>query len=235
MHYQYTCGAENETVSGLCGRPVSGPGGLCCCHGPGSCGHRSGISFGWLEPAHPGKDDQPPRDDHRYARKQVIPREEACALVTDIITEGWKSAIAEKEADVLNAAFWKSVPRRQRHRRANCKILAELADFMESSLKKAHDAVGAIANWGLGWLGTRALERSIAVAFAMKIPLPGQDQIAATVQSIRIYGVFLCAIEGLNIVDDCPCFWKLAEDKSKEELEAILKAKLDGLAITHQS
>jgi hypothetical protein len=106
---------------------------------------------------------------------------------------------------------------------------------MESSLKKAHDAVGAIGNWGLNWLGTPALERSIAVAFAKKIPLPGQDQIAATVQSIRIYGVFLCTVEGIDIVNNCPCFWKLAEDKSKEELESILKAKLDAVASTHQS
>jgi hypothetical protein len=239
VHYQYTCGAENETVPGLCGRPVSGPGGLCCCHGPGSCGHRSGITFRSTEPpatpADRGNTDQPPRDGRRYAHKQVVPIAEATALVADIITEDWKSAIAEKEADVLNRAFWNSIPRRQRRRRANCRTLAELADFMESSLEEAHDAIGAIANWGLNWFGTPALERSIAVAFAKKIPLPGQDQIAAAVQSIRIYGVFLCAIEGLDIVARCPCFWKLAEDKSKEELEAVLEAKLDSLATTSRS
>lgn len=103
------------------------------------------------------------------------------------------------------------------------------------TVDKAHDAVGAIANWGLNWLGTPTLERGIAVAFAKKIPLPGQDQIAATVQSIRIYGVFLCASEGLNIIDECPCFWKLAQDKSKEELESILEDQLDALAVTRQN
>lgn len=106
---------------------------------------------------------------------------------------------------------------------------------MESCVERAHDAIGAIADSGLDWLGRPTLERNIAAAFAKKIPLPGQDQIEATVQAIRIFGVFVCADKGLDIVNDCPCFWKLAEDKSKEELKAALERKLDSVATSAAS
>ena len=169
-------------------------------------------------------------DDHAAPTKiSRVPREDAAELVAGIVTDGWKSAVAEKATDAVDEAFRRGLPRRQRRRPANCKSLAELATAMESCVKRAHDAIGAIADTGLDWLGRPTLERNIAVAFAKKIPLPGEDQIKATVQAIRIFGVLLCADKGLDIVNCCPCFWKLAEDKSKEELKEVLERKLDVL------
>jgi hypothetical protein len=218
-------------VPGLCGRSVSGPAELCCCHGPGSCGHRA-LSI--------GRTVGPSTNNHNPAlgeptsvapkkRPYKVPREQAAELIASIVTDGWKSAVAEKAAEAFDETFWRSLPRRQRRRRANCKALADLATAMESCMERAHDAVGAIADKGLDWLHRPTLERNIAVTFAKKIPLPGEDQISATVQAIRIFGILLCVEEGLDIVNDCPCFWKLAEDKSKEELEAVLEHKLDAL------
>jgi hypothetical protein len=100
---------------------------------------------------------------------------------------------------------------------------------MESCMDRAHDAIGALADQGLDWFGRPTLERNLAVAVAKKIPLPGEDQIKSTVQAIRILGVFLCVGEGIDIVNYCPCFRKLAEDKSKDGLKEILERKLDML------
>jgi hypothetical protein len=101
---------------------------------------------------------------------------------------------------------------------------------MEQAKKKAHDAIGAIAGEGLDWLGRPELERMIAIEFAKKIPLPGDQGITETVHALRILGILICLQLGIDIVTDCPCFLPLAKEKTGEELKACLERKLNALS-----
>ena len=130
---------------------------------------------------------------------------------------------------LLSDGFWDNMPRGRRYRRPRCRPLAELADSMEALLKVAHDAMGAIADEGLGVLGRPTYERRIAEAFAKKLPIPGEEQIAVTIRSLRICGVWVCSVEGIYILTRCPCFRSLAADATEEELKLALDAKLDRL------
>ena len=118
--------------------------------------------------------------------------------------------------------------------RADCRLLAQLANVMEAAKKSVHNAIGAMANEGLGWLGRPTLERRIGEEFAKRIPLPGDKEIAAVIHSLRIYGVCICLPNGIGYVfERCPCFDALARDKTKEEIEHILNEKLNVLVVQY--
>lgn len=137
--------------------------------------------------------------------------------------------MAGQFATVLSDGFWDTVPRGQRYGRPRCRPLAELADSMEALLKVAHDAMGAMADKGLRVLGRPTYERRIAETFAKKLLIPGEEQIAVTIRSLRICGVWVCSVEGIDILTRCPCFRSLAADATEEELTLALEAKLDRL------
>jgi hypothetical protein len=90
--------------------------------------------------------------------------------------------------------------------------------------------MGAIANHGLDLLRRPLLERRIAVAFAKKIPFPGESSIKLLVQSLRITGIWVCADANLDIFTQCPCFSDLARGLSKDALKVLLTRKLDELS-----
>ncbi len=149
--------------------------------------------------------------------------------VAKTLTDGWESAVEDQLASVLNEEFWDSLPRWSR-KRPNCRRLAQLADFMESVKRHAHDAVGAMANEGLGLLGRPTLERRIGQEFAKKIPLPGDKEIAAVIHALRITGIWVCVPNGVTyVLTRCPCFESVAKDKTEEELKKVLAEKLDVL------
>jgi hypothetical protein len=100
---------------------------------------------------------------------------------------------------------------------------------MEMCREHAHDAIGAMTNHGLTWLGTPLLERRIAIAFARKIPLPGEESIASVVHGLRIVGVWVCATDGTDLITDCPCFVAIAKDETEGALQELLTEKLDRL------
>ncbi|MGH3565186.1 MAG: hypothetical protein ACRDRH_03965 [Pseudonocardia sp.] len=146
----------------------------------------------------------------------------------EVITDGWKSAVAGQLSTALGAKFWRAVPRRQ-HKRPTCRNLAALANAIESAQQWAHDAVGAMADHGLSWLGRPTLERRIAEAFAKKIPIPGEEALPPIIHALRVVGVWVCAENGRDVITECPCFLSLAKEKSTEALKEILLAKLDDL------
>jgi hypothetical protein len=101
---------------------------------------------------------------------------------------------------------------------------------MESMKKRAHNAIGAMANEGLGLLGRPTLERRIGEEFAKRIPLPGDKEIAAVIHALRITGVWVCLPNGVTyVLTRCPCFESVAKDKTEEELKKVLEKKLDVL------
>lgn len=223
MGYEYTCGAENETTPGYCGRGVSGWGERCCCHGGGPCGHR-GTGSGDYAPDVP--QPREPLMDYRPTDRQL---ESTVNVVAKTLTDGWESAVEDQLASVLNEEFWDSLPRWSR-RRPNCRRLAQLANFMESVKKRAHNAIGAMANEGLGFLGRPTLERRIGEEFARRIPLPGDKEIAAVIHALRITGVWVCLPNGVTyVLTRCPCFESVAKDKTEEELKKVLEKKLEVL------
>lgn len=220
MRYEYTCGAPNETTPGYCGRGVSGPGALCCCHGSEPCGHR-GVAV----PA-----PREPRTSYRPSYEPTnIHLEIMVNIAQEIVTDGWETAVADQLATVMNDDFWRSLPRWSR-RRPDCRRLAELANFMELTKKNAHNAVGAMVNEGLGLFGRPTLERRLGEELAKRVPLPGDKEIAAVIHSLRITGIWVCVPKGISyIVTRCPCFNSLAKERTEEELKEILKEKLDVL------
>ncbi|MGH4010233.1 MAG: hypothetical protein ACRDTH_19095 [Pseudonocardiaceae bacterium] len=148
------------------------------------------------------------------------------------MTDGWKTAVSNQLATVLNDDLWKSGPRR---RLPNCRRLAKLANTMESANTSAHNATGAMANEGLRLLGRPTLERRIGEEFAKKIPLPGDKEIAAVIHALRITGVWICAPKGITyVITQCPCFSSLAKDKTEEELKKTLNDKLDILEVQYR-
>lgn len=152
-------------------------------------------------------------------------------IVQKLVTDGWEAAVEEQLSTVLNDDFWKSVPRRSRSR-PDCQRLAKLANIMELAKKGAHNAIGAMANEGLGLLGRPTLERRIGEEFARRIPLPGDKEITAVIHALRICGVWVCVPRGvIYVVTRCPCFVSLAKDKTNEELKKLLKEKLDALDV----
>jgi hypothetical protein len=119
--------------------------------------------------------------------------------VEKILTAGWKAAVGDQLSTVLNDDFWESMPRWSR-KRVDCRLLAELANAMELAKKSVHNAIGAMANEGLGWLGRPTLERRIGEEFAKRIPLPGDKEIATVIHSLRITGVYICLPNGIDYV-----------------------------------
>jgi hypothetical protein len=233
--YGYTCGAKNETTPGHCGRRVSERGVRCCCHGPGSCGHRGAASDGrgalYPPPAPPPP--VPPKAPPRRAETAYQPTDQQLRITADIvqkiITDGWEGAVEDQLATVLNDDFWKSVPRLSR-KRPDCRLLADLANVMERTKQSVHNAIGAMADEGLGWLGRPTVERRIGAEFAKRIPLPGDEQIVAVIHALRITGIWVCLPNGISyVVTRCPCFNSLAKDKTKEELKRVLNEKLNVL------
>lgn len=215
MGYDYTCGASNETKPGYCGRGVSGRGMRCCCHRGEPCGHRGGMSG----------------DRHDHYEDWPTDRQltTAAEIVQTIVTEGWEDAVTDQLAMILNDDLWKPMDRWSR-KRFDCRGLAKLANVMESANKSAHDAIGAMANEGLRRFRRPTLERRLGEAFAERIPLPGDKEIAAVIHALRISGVWVCVPQGVNyVVTQCLCFACLAKDKTEEELKKILKEKLDVL------
>lgn len=225
MGYYYICGAQNETKPGFCGRPVSGPGVLCCCHGSGSCGHRGGTTGGQVDYSYVPSPREPVSD-YQPTDRQM---EAVADVVQTVLMESWEEAVADQLDTVWNDDFWHSLPRWSR-KRPNCRLLARLAEVMESVKKSAHDAIGAMADEGLGFLGRPTIERRIANEFARRIPLPGDQEIAAVIHALRIYGIWICMPEGVDyVLTECPCFASLAKDKTKDALKELLKKKLNVL------
>jgi hypothetical protein len=164
--------------------------------------------------------------DYRPTDRQL---ERTVNVVAKTLTDGWESAVEDQLASVLTEEFWDSLPRWSR-RRPNCRRLAQLANFMESVKKRAHNAIGAMANEGLGLLGRPTLERRIAEEFARRIPLPGDKEIAAVIHALRITGIWVCVPNGMEyVLTRCLCFEPIAKEKSEEELKRVLEKKLDVL------
>jgi hypothetical protein len=146
------------------------------------------------------------------------------------LIDGWKDAVEEQLAKVLNEDFWKSVPRRWRWRHPDCQLLADLANFMERTRKSAHDAIAAMAKKGLALFRRPTLEQRIAAEFARRIPLPAEEHVVAVIRTLRIYGIWVCLPNGIDyVITRCPCFFPIAKDKTEEELKRALNEKLNVL------
>lgn len=240
IRYRYTCGAKNLTQPGYCDRPVAGPGQRCW-----DRRHQMGLAppRRWPpatarlqqpstvpKPRPPSTPQQRPNASSGQrptkAKELKIP-DKAVEVLHDVVTEGWKSAVADQISTVLNNEFWNSLPRRQQRKRPNCQALADIVDGMQLALKLTHSLVATLAGKGVDWLGRSSLERRVIEEFARKIPLPGEDQIKETIRTIRVFGVFLCYSAGLNVATECPCFRPLWSTSTKEALKKALEQKLD--------
>lgn len=194
--------------------------------------HRSTVSrpsvssnYPALAPHQPDSLQRPPRRSAPKSQPVTI-SPKAAEVAQEIVTKGWQSAVAGQLSIALGDSFWASVPRRQR-KKPQCRALAALAKVIESAQKRTHDAIGAMANQGLGWLGRPLLERRIAEAFAKKISISGEHAIKPTVQALRIVGIWVCADAGLDVTTKCPCFFDLAKGLTNDALlKDVLSHKL---------
>lgn len=240
------CSAKKRSEPGRCQNPVAEPGLRCYLHGGGrstrpSSKRRSKPQISSTHAYKPERADastperipqqrwssQPARPEPPRETIRVPPN--AAKIAQEVATDGWKASVAGQLSDALNDPVWKSLPLRKRRQLPDCRRLADLADAMEAAKKKAHDAIGAMADRALTLLGRPQPERAIAEAFAKKIPLPGEESIGSVVHGLRIVGVYICASVGKNLLYECRCFRALAKERTGEELKAALTEKLDDL------
>lgn len=102
-------------------------------------------------------------------------------------------------------------------KRSRCKWLEQLA---QSILGITSDL-----SYSAGKLSHRTLlhepERIFAWQLLMNIPLPGDEQLVATAHGLRLIGVYLCTVQGVDL-RHCPCFRSLAIEYTKEQVSEYL-------------
>jgi hypothetical protein len=58
------------------------------------------------------------------------------------------------------------------------------------------------------------------------IPLPGDEQLTAAVNAVRVVGVSMCLLQGIEL-KDCECFKMLALAETKKRVKEILTSAGD--------
>ncbi len=107
------------------------------------------------------------RPDNLTAREQTRV-DRAAAFCIDTLTEGWKDAVAAQAADCITPKTWRRLFGRRR--RADCKVLADLAKSLLDGKESLHDLVGSVASRITGWVGGQAVERAVVRELAQRIP-----------------------------------------------------------------
>jgi hypothetical protein len=239
VRVSHRCGARNWTIPGYCDRRLADPNQRYCWeHSQRRLSAPPHTTARTALRSTPLPSPRPPSPSEKSGRgspkRELQVSTKAIEVAQDVITEGWRAATAAQISQVLNDAFWRTIPRRKR-KRPDCQALADIAAGMEAAIKAAHNAVGAMASKGLDWLGRPTLERRVAEEFAKKIPLPGEAQIKETVRTLRICGIVMCMINDRDVFTECPCFRSLAKDMTRDALKEALVAKLDILVQDSQS
>ncbi|AQZ67554.1 unnamed protein product [[Actinomadura] parvosata subsp. kistnae] len=147
--------------------------------------------------------------------------EEVVQLAANVVTEGWRSAVAKEGADLLGRGLWRKV---QTSTRRGCDPLAAAARRLLEAKEQAHELVAdaLVGAPPADWAG--ACVAGVLRNYAKKVPIPGEEVLAISAHALRIMGIYSCAMAG--ILNRCRCLDDLAESMAKAKLEEVLAAGL---------
>lgn len=234
------CGART-TKGRSCRNPVSSSGERCWRHGGGrsiryshrSAGrpsirhrYRSTEAFGggysedtWDS----GRDEHPtpaPRQHERAStwvgfRRWKLP-DSFLDTAVEVTTEGWQEAVSRHFAEVLGDELWSEL---KLH--GNCDFLAFLARCILRYERWPIEILSRFMEWLLLWMRFGRVESRVARVLVKHIPLPWDKQMAALAQSLRIIGIYLCAVAG--DLSTCQCLVDLSRAIAVNRITDTLK------------
>lgn len=154
----------------------------------------------------------------RRRRERV---EEAAKVCGDVLTDGWREAVATRATEYVTEPTWQRLFRRRRRHR--CKRLAEMASTMLAAKKTLHDVVGSVAGGFVSLLGGDGVTQTFTRELASRIPLPYDAKAVAVARGLQVTGVLLCVANGDDLTR-CQCFIDLALAETKTAVKNILIA-----------
>jgi hypothetical protein len=153
--------------------------------------------------------------------------EKTAEFVSDVVVDRWKSAVAEQAKTLLgDDKTWNRLF--GRHRNRDCKALARAAKQLLDVKKALHQALGDGATAIVKQSGGGSVEQAMASALAMKIPIPGEEQVVLVARGLQIVGIAIC-LHARRPLTRCQCFIDLALSETKERVKTILEGELDAL------
>lgn len=216
------CRARTKNGTGpLCRKKVSEPG-LRCFHHKGlpEAPPRLQIPHGQARQLPRGDSSRQPAARRLSAeerrQERIRKTSEYCA---DIVGTGWKDAVAE------SAVRYVSQPAAERilgrHRRRQCRTLAQAAAAMLVANQDVHRGIGWLTASVFGLMGAGAAVRAFVGELAANIPLPTDAKIVAVARGIQVTGIAVC-VAGSADLTRCQCFVDLALDLAKTEVKKLL-------------
>ena len=141
----------------------------------------------------------------------------------DVGMDGWEKAVAARVADCLDSfTIW----RLKRRRRANCRLLADLAKMILEGKKKLHEIIGGTASQIVSMLGANRIERTVVMELARRIRIPVVDEKAIVIaRGLQMIGILICIQDNIPL-NRCPSFIDLARAETKERVKEILEAAI---------
>jgi hypothetical protein len=133
-------------------------------------------------------------------------RERLAAVAVDLCTDGWQHAVAAQAADAVDATDWTRCVGDV----AACRDLAATANWLSTQRKQFAEARGEAAGWITEHVTAQPFAATVAKQLAMRVKVPGEDAVVATVQVLRVMGVYVCARRGR--LAHCACLRAFAVD-----------------------
>lgn len=135
------------------------------------------------------------------------------------VNEGLIGASADRISTSVADDVWQLL--RVRWRVFRCRWLARLAIDILKLKGAVHAKFGDVATRYLFPLPWRRPEQSFVKQLLTHVPLPGDQELVATANALRVIGVSLCLAQNRDLTE-CECFRTLALEKGKQQVKAIL-------------
>jgi hypothetical protein len=143
---------------------------------------------------------------------------------SELLSEGWADAVAERAADYVSQESWNRMFQRHRNQ---CKALARLAQRILYFKDQIHDWIGTFVARILELIGVGKIPREFAAELATNIPItPVDAKIIAVARGLQVAGIALCSFRAEDITR-CQCFIDLALAETKTQVRKILAAAMD--------
>jgi hypothetical protein len=160
----------------------------------------------------------------KAARMEEKKRErikKAADYCSDVLTDGWVDAVAERATDYVTDETWHRI---FRSRGSQCRMLARVAQRILAVRDQLHDWLGDFLAWLLSLVNVGTAAREFAGELAANIPIPPIDlKMVAVARGVQVAGIVVCVARSEDITR-CQCFIDLALMETKAKVKKILVA-----------
>jgi hypothetical protein len=157
----------------------------------------------------------------RRAQRRYERVKEAADYCNDVLTYGWRDAVADHAAEYVTEATWNRLFRSRRRR--HCKVLAQVAAAILASNQLIQSFGGLLASKLLALVGANSIAQVLARELFERLPLPHNMKIIAVGRGVQITGILLCVVSDRQLTE-CQCFIDLALAESKTRVKQIIIA-----------